>query len=181
VRLNGSTLYNRSIDAPYNLDMQTEPLIIRLTNFRSTLNNSAMSFTKRPAQNTTLNNCPSNCQTSGCCYYKGANLTGVTFTRPDPGGIVDKYGNITPWGQPYSARVDNVDFIGSRMLVTDNISVTVYLDADAISNSRDVDVNFIFNDAVPQTLIGGILPYDYNKANVQRPDLATGMLEVGIW
>jgi uncharacterized protein YcfL len=85
------------------------------------------------------------------------------------------------------------------MLVSKSLNLTAYLDVGMINNGQDslVNVDYKFYDwykegmgvskgerqdiPEPHILIGGTYLYDYNTTNVTRPDLAVGMLEVGIW
>jgi hypothetical protein len=53
---------------------------------------------------------------------------------------------------------------------------------------KALEIGFAFADRdhtngnpLPHTLVKGTFLYDYNSRNVTRPDLFTGMLEVGIW
>jgi hypothetical protein len=169
VQLNGSTLYNRSIDVPYNLDLQTEPLIINITNLLTVMNNTRYN----PTTSSSIH-----MDTPGSRYHNwtNASLASLTFT--------DKF-HVPLTVQPaYKLAVDGKPFtpgIGA----SNSINLTAYLDAGMIDNNRDslVNVDFQFkNDPdPPHILIGGTYLYDYNMTNVTRPDLAVGVLEVGIW
>jgi hypothetical protein len=159
VNLDGDELYNNGIDAPYNLDMQTEPLIIRITNLHTVMNTTNVTYRQY-----------SNSLARGT--FTTATFTGVTFTGDD----------FLEIKQPYTVQVDGKPFvIGTPMLVKDAINITAYLDSSMIAKSKQVYVNLNFKDTTPHILLGGSLFYDYNAQNVTRPDLASGMFEVGIW
>jgi hypothetical protein len=196
VRLDYTILYNRDIDTSLKIDLQREPLSIRITNLSSFLNNSAYNPPSPACPGplcTSIANSSGQWATNNPGDYPteltaptSATLTAVTFWDPasqlawpyslfnvtltvdanQPGG----YGSVD-WTYP----LDKVPVKNTIDLYVD------HLDPEAFNDGRSLDVIFTFQDPIPHTLVTGTFWYDYNKANVTQPVLSTGMLEVGIW
>jgi hypothetical protein len=190
VSLDYSILYNRGIDTPLKIDLQREPLSIRITNLSSFLNYSVFnpSSIANNSGQWALNTAPQYIPPLGEERFPPtkATLTAVTFWDPaaqlawpyslfnvtltvdpnQPGG----YGNVV-WTYPLG-----------KIPVMNTIDLYVdHLDPEAFNDGRSLDIIFTFQDPIPHTLVTGTYWYDYNKANVTQPVLSTGMLEVGIW
>jgi hypothetical protein len=176
IHLNGTILYNNTVDTPFKIDLQREPLVINITGLSSLLNNSG----KNPspvAQNGTAN---------------WATLKEVDFGIP---GTYNFWGTSVPGN--VANTVSNGSVTGTQTLpltsvidVFDTLSLSMdYIDANYFGYGRDLTITFKFVDhdptnpalPIPQTLIHGEYLYDYNRTNVTQPFLSTGMLEVGIW
>ena len=174
IHLNGTTLYNSSIDTPYKIDLQREPLTITITGLSTLLNNSGTNSGNGLA----IGSAPK------------ATLREVDFGIP---------GTYNFWGTSVPGNVNATISTGSGTQnlplaggidVTDSLSLSMdYIDANYFGYGRDLTITFKFKDydplnpalPIPQTFIHGEFLYDYNRTNVTRPDLTPGMLEVGIW
>lgn len=180
VRLDGSVFYNNSIDTPFKLDLQREPLIINISGLHTVLNNSA--YNPSPMAIGT---------------FQTAKLTAITFSGLGPPSI-DLTNFIQSCGQgmcvDLSVDGNNQPFpLTGGVDVTDKINLSAnYIDANYLNKASDLVVTFTFQDfrpgteipnsvPEPHTLVNGEYLYDYNPANVTQPFLSTGMLEVGIW
>jgi hypothetical protein len=190
VRLDNGVLYNKSIDTPLKIDLQREPLSVRITNLSSFLNNSAYNPPSPLCPGplcTSIANSSAQWGMNNPVKYPtdlnapiSATLIAVTF--------LDPAANIA-W--PYSVfnvtlTVDggHVDWTYplNKVAVENTIELYVdHLDPVAFNDERTLDVVFTFQDPLPHTLVTGTFWSDYNPKNVTQPVLSTGMLEVGIW
>jgi hypothetical protein len=171
IHLNGTILYNNSIDTPYQIDLQREPLVINITGLKTLLNKSGSGFNPNPHN-----------LANGT--YQWATLREVDFGIP---------GTYNYWGTSVPGNVGNTISNGSvtqnlqtfgPFAVFDSLNLSMdYIDANYYYFGKELDITFTFDDTPdpPHTLIHGGFLYDYNPANVTQPALSTGMLEVGIW
>ncbi|MDD1667769.1 MAG: hypothetical protein LUO96_04805 [Methanomicrobiales archaeon] len=183
VRLNQSVLYNKNIDTHLKIDLQREPLSIRITNFSSTLNNTALNTRfVYPIANSSYDWSLNGNYPGELVAPTSATLVAVMFGDPtfDP----DVW---TPFMQGVNLTVDDnhVDFpipAGLGPEVTDKIELYVpNFEPYYLNDGRPLDVTFVFQNDLPHTHITGTFLYDYNRRNVTQPVLSTGMLEVAIW
>jgi hypothetical protein len=193
IRLDKDILYNKGIDTPLKIDLQREPLSIRITNLSSCLNNTA--YNLRTGQPDYIANSSAQwAQNTAPMYIAAgeflppitANLTAVDFGTPEiptlwtnfirnvnltvdrdqPGG----YGHVD-WANPLG-----------KIPVKDTIELYLpYLDTYFFNDGSTMVITFTFQNTIPHTLATGTYWYDYNPRNVTQPVLSTGMLEVGIW
>ena len=190
VRLDSSILYNRDVDTPLKIDLQREPLSIRITNLGSFLNNSVFnpSSIANNSGQWALNTAPQYIPPLGEERFPPTNatLTAVTFWDPAaqlawPYSLFNVTLTVDPNQPGGFGHVDWTYPLGN-IPVMNTIDLYVdHLDPEAFNDGRSLDVIFTFQNPIPHTLVAGTFWYDYNKANVTQPVLSTGMLEVGIW
>jgi len=190
IHLNGSILYNASIGTPYLIDLQREPLIVNFTGLNTLLNNSGLNAGDLVAQNGT-GICPSNGASRAATW---ATLREVDFGIP---GTYNFWGTSVPgnvnanvWNGSASLPLQPLP-LSNPMIVQKTLTLYMdYIDANYFNQNTDLTITFKFLDydpcnpsslPIPQTFVHGEFLYDYNRTNVTRPDLSTGMLEVGIW
>ncbi|MGA2934764.1 MAG: hypothetical protein ABSD81_06385 [Methanomicrobiales archaeon] len=199
IHLDGSVLYNKSIDTPFILDLQREPLIINISGLHFLLNNS-----DSPGNNTSPIACKSNLTAynsgqgvpPGFREWNGSAPTNATLTRVDFGPT----DNPQLWTtfihscdavelndamcvKTLSIDGNNYQFpLTGGVNVADMINLSAnHIDAEYFNQGSDLVITFTFQNNPPQTLVNGEYLYDYNRTNVTQPFLSTGMLEVGIW
>ena len=187
IRLNDTVLYNKSIDDPLKIDLQKEPISIRITNLSSCLNNSG--FNLRTGQLNYLANNSDTWATNNPVMYPtelkapvNATLTRVDFI--DPVNLYDWTNfihgvNLTIDGDP--ANSPGFPLPPNGVPVKDTIELYVPpLDPYYFNDGQSMDIVFTFQNPIPHTLVTGAFWYDYNAKNVTQPVLSTGMLEVAI-
>ena len=187
VRLdNSNVLYNKSIDTPLKIDLQREPLSIRITNLSSCLNNTA--YNLRTGQPNYIAN--SSAQWATNLKYPNeltaptnATLISVTFTDPGTG---DDWTNfirgVTLTIDKDPAKSPGFTLPPSGVNVNDTIELYAPpIDPFFMNDGRPLDITFYFQNTLPHTFVTGTFWYDYNSLNVTQPVLSTGMLEVAIW
>jgi hypothetical protein len=190
IRLDNLILYNKTVDTPLKIDLQREPLSIRITNLSSCLNNTAKINGPTALANSSaqwnLNTAPKYIASGEWKAPTNATLTSVTFTDPTTGddwtnfirgvnltvdGDVGGYGHVD-WANP----------LPSNVFVNNTIELYVpNTDPYFLNEGRPLAVTFTFQDKLPHILVSGTLWYDYNSLNVTQPVLSTGMMEVAIW
>jgi hypothetical protein len=200
IHLDGSILYNKSIDTPFKLDLQREPIVLNISGLHLLLNNSD------PGNNTGTYPCKTNltANTSGQGTPPGlrewngtaptnATLTAVNFGTPLQPTLWTTFipsCGVGSMGMCVDLELDGVhkDLPLTGVRVTDAINLSLnYIDAAYLyyqpPSERDFVITFTFDDSPdpPHTLINGTYLYDYNRTNVTQPFLSTGMLEVGVW
>lgn len=162
VQLNFSHLLNQSVGPAYRIDPRTEPVSITVTNFAAYLNTTEPSTTSATLQSVT--------------FWKMDPMRSNRFTRiPFSYDAVDS--------SLYTLSLDGTSFnLVPNEPVSDSISLVLKPTATSLftlDQNSILDIRFTFEDDPPRTLINGTHIYDY--ANVTRPDLKTGVLEVAIW
>jgi hypothetical protein len=205
IRFDDSVLYNESIDASMKIDLQREPLSIRITNLSSCLNNSAYNMIPaylNPIANdsTQWTNTDPSYMSLFCTDLPGgvcraptnASLILVKFTDPVSGydytNFIPNVNLTVDGGMPGGfGRVDWEYYINNGVFpqpvpVSNTIDLNLpYIDPYYLHKGQSLDITFTFRNLLPHTLVQGTFLYDYNPLNVTQPVLSTGMLEVGIW
>jgi len=187
IRLDGSVLYNKSIDTPFKLDLQSEPLIINITGLRTLLNNSDPGYNPSPFAYDSF-------QWGGSGAPTWATLKAVDFGIPSasPGdNSYIQWSFTIPADTQMGIRIANdsgswqaLPLPASGIDVFDSIRFSMnYVDANYLGEAKDLDITFSFNNHPdpPYSYIHRVYQYYYNQTNVTQPYLSTGMLEVGVW
>jgi len=184
INLTGSVLYNPSIDTPFKIDLQREPLIINIRGLHTLLNNSDAGWNPNPWGLANKSGAGNPGEWNGPAPH-WATLKAVDFGIH---GTYDQWSIIaTNWGVQIandSSQPQTLPLPANGIDVFDSLNLTMnYIDANFLGDAKDLDIIFSFNNDPdpPHTLINGTFLYDYNPANVTQPVLSTGMLEVGIW
>ncbi len=187
IRLDNGVLYNKSIDTPLKIDLQREPLSIRITNLSSCLNNSALNL--RTGQPNYLANSSASWALNNPAVYPNelkapTNATLIKVDLIDPTTPYDWSNfihgvNLTIDGDP--AKSPGFPLPPGGVNVNDSIELYAPpLDPYYLNDGRPLDIVFTFQNDLPHTLVTGTYYYDYNPRNVTQPVLSTGMLEVAI-
>jgi hypothetical protein len=188
IRLDGSILYNKSIDAPYAIDLLMEPFTVRITNLSSVLNSSEVnpSPLAKNATEWSWNQCGDTTSPA----INGATLRNIRFYNSAGDEIAGYYSSLvlTLDGVPHLLPPET----GPWPNVKDTIELSVRplwpSGTNEFDKYKSLEIGLVFDDRdscpggnypLPRILVTGTFLYDY--MNVTRPDLATGMLEVGIW
>jgi len=156
VRFDFNRLINQSIDPAYRIDPRAEPVNITITDFEEFLNGTA-----------------SNATLESVTLRRGSSSIPFPYDESDT--------------DYYTLRIDNNTVLYSPepgVGVSSNISLVLKPPATSLFDlgpTSILDVEFNFEDEPPATNITGIHYYDYNPANVTRPDLKPAVLEVAIW
>jgi hypothetical protein len=192
IRLDNAILYNKAIDTPLKIDLQREPLSIRITNLSSCLNNTAYKLISDPSP---LANSSEQWATNNPSAYfdpgnylnelvppTNATLIAVTFSDPGTGDDWTSFVrgvNLTIDGDP--AKSPGFPLPPSGVNVENTIELYAQpIDPFFLNDGRPLDITFYFQNIIPHTLVSGTFWYDYNSLNVTQPVLSTGMLEVAI-
>jgi hypothetical protein len=202
VLLDGSVLYNRSIDTPFKIDLQREPVVINISGLHRLLNNSDPNL---PLGNNTS---PIACKSNMTSFLFGlaplpgewngtaptnATLTAVNFgtaTQPTVWTTFIPSCGLGSMGMCVDLEIEgqhkDLPLVGVKVEDKINLSIN-YIDASYFyyqpPSERDFVITFSFDDSPdpPHTLITGSYLLDYNRTNMTQPFLSTGMLEVGVW
>jgi hypothetical protein len=196
IRLDGPILYNKSIDAPYTIDLLMEPFTVRITNISSVLNSSELNPSPL-AKNATEWNW-NQCGDTTSPAITGATLKAVRFYDSLGGEIAGYYASmmLTIDGIPKPGPGLSLDpsplngGVGYKVKDTIELSVSPLWPSgtNEFDKYKSLEIGLVFDDRdscpgggnpLPRILVTGTFLYDYQ--NVTRPDLSTGMLEVGIW
>jgi hypothetical protein len=188
IRFDGRILYNTNIDNPYKIDLLREPFTIKITNLSSVLNNSKCNpgpCNPSPIANNSTqwgnNTDPQYVATGDNRPPTNATLTAIQFYDLSGTAIPGFYSemNLTVDG----VWKGNIPPAISQVNVNDTIELSVkplwpsgYVLFD---KNNALEIGLVFQNKIPHTLVTGTFLYDYY--NVTRPDLTTGMLEIGIW
>jgi hypothetical protein len=195
IRFDHGILYNKSIETHLKIDLQREPISLKITNLSSCLNNSATNLRYTKGMENIANdstkwgsNNPVFCdykQGGLCLAPRNATLTSVKFFDPSTGDEWTDFlrgVNLTVDGDhvdfPVPPRIPGVNDV----FVDDTIELYVsYIEPFYLNDGRPLDIIFTFQNTLPHTHVTGTFLYDYNRRNVTQPVLSTGMLEVAIW
>jgi hypothetical protein len=182
IRLDKDILYNKSIDTSLKIDLQREPLSIRITNLSSCLNNTAYNLrTGLPGYlaNGSDQWAQNNPATGELTAPTTATLTDVDFGTPE---IPNLWTNFIHNVNLTTDGVQQTFPLALGVPVQDTIELYLpYMDTYFFNDGSTMVITFTFQNTIPHTLATGTFWYDYNPRNVTQPVLSTGMLEVGIW
>jgi hypothetical protein len=188
IRLNLSELLDKSINPAYQYDPRIEPIVINITNFSATLNNTFFNNNTLAANDSTWNatiegyTAPDNATLDRIRFYKNENPSALPFDYnvlnndsyilqiADQNGDFSEYSNLTP---------------GKR--VFNDTILTIFPGYLPIDEGTTLDITFFFKDynntmvEPPHTLIDGIHSLNYTSNSLNRKPLRTGWLEVAVW
>ena len=202
IRFDNTILYNKAIDTPLKIDLEREPLSIRITNLSSCLNNTAYNLRTvgwNPLANSSeqwsLNMAPrySDPMDPDFRGFENVPPTNATLTAVDF-GTPEVYNLWTTFIQGVNLTIDrkyNNEFDPGKNLgfplppggVNVNETIELYappLDPYYLNEGSPLVITFTFQNPLPHTLVTGTFWYDYNPKNVTQPVLSTGMVEVAI-
>ncbi|HTY51582.1 MAG TPA: hypothetical protein VMB35_00130 [Methanomicrobiales archaeon] len=190
IRFDNGILYSKALDPSLMIDLQREPISIRITNFSSTLNNTAFNTWGLGSIANSSEQWAQNNEADVGAAEKIApiNATLIAVHFGDPTATDgDTYWTNFVRGVNLTVDGNHVDWAStspSFAPVTVNNTIELYvppLEPTFFNDGRPMDVSFVFQDRLPHTLVSGTLWYDYNSRNVTQPVLSTGMMEVAIW
>jgi hypothetical protein len=188
IRLNLSELLDKSINPAYQYDPRIEPIVINITNFSATLNNTFFNNNTLAANDSIWNatiegyTAPDNATLDRIRFYKNENPSALPFDYnilnndsyilqiADQNGDFSEYSNLTP---------------GKR--VFNDTILTIFPGYLPIDEGTTLDITFFFKDynntmvEPPHTLIDGIHSLNYTSNSLNRKPLRTGWLEVAVW
>jgi hypothetical protein len=194
IRLDLNKLVDKSINPAYQFDPRIEPIDIFIKNFSAKLNNTEYFYTHNfpdaadksnwtgPPLNYTQ--APDYATLSRVRFYKNENPSALPFdydNKDETKYIFEIYGKDGTFGGNKSSLSPNEPIYNDTHLIL--FPGTLPLDESTI-----LDIKFIFNDPVPQTLIHGIYNIRYCEESETFEDgclyqepLNTSWLEVAIW
>ncbi|HMA05696.1 MAG TPA: hypothetical protein VKO45_07190 [Methanomicrobiales archaeon] len=207
IRLDGSVLYNKSIDAPFTIDLQNEPIRVRIDNLQFVLNNSALN-TGSPLANSTdqwddigdaLDPsiadawCPTNQLADRCIAPTSATLVEVQFWNTYYGKMIPSLFQVNlsvddgwashryvDWTSRINAGVHADDF-DPPVQVYHSIALNVSpLRPEAINSDNTLDIVFKFRDGTD----GYALPHTLLKGtylyDYNRTNVTQPVLSTGM-